>query len=205
MNWPTLIVRAALVVTLATLAVGCKKGNKSLTPIPVSGDSYAGGNNSAAGNMMQGDGLGSGDSLNGGNFPNGNDLDGGGYGLPDDPNRFAGKDETKLDAETVYFEFDRYTVNASELPKIKRVASMLKGEAAALLRVEGHCDDRGTEEYNRSLGERRALSIRDMLVGEGISPDRITTESWGEDRPAVEGDGEAAHSKNRRGEFVILR
>ena len=59
-----------------------------------------------------------------------NDLDGGGYGLPDDPNRFAGKDETKLDAETVYFEFDRYTVNASELPKIS-AASMLKGEAAS--------------------------------------------------------------------------
>jgi len=205
MNWPTLIVRTALVVTLATLAVGCKKGNKNLTPIPGAGDAYAGSGTGAAGSMMQGDGLGSGDSLNGGNFPNGSDLSGGGYGLPNDPNRFAGKDETKLETETVYFEFDRYTINASELPKVRRVADILKSKSAALLRVEGHCDERGTEEYNRSLGERRALSIRDMLVEEGISPDRITTESWGEDRPAVDGNDESAHGKNRRGEFVLLQ
>jgi len=72
------------------------------------------------------------------------------------------------------------------------------------MRVEGHCDERGTEEYNRALGERRALSIRDVLVQQGISPTRITTESWGEDRPATEGETESAFTENRRGEFVLL-
>ena len=71
--------------------------------------------------------------------------------------------------------------------------------------VEGHCDERGTEEYNRALGERRALSVRDRLVELGVGADRIRTMSLGEDRPADPGFSGDAYQANRRGEFVLLK
>ena len=70
--------------------------------------------------------------------------------------------------------------------------------------VEGHCDERGTEEYNRALGERRALGIRDILLEQGVSADRIRTMTLGEDRPADTNLTETAYRLNRRGEFVLL-
>ena len=69
--------------------------------------------------------------------------------------------------------------------------------------IEGHCDVRGTEEYNRSLGERRALALREELIRLGIEASRVDTISYGEDRPAVAGNDEAAYRKNRRAEFVL--
>ena len=72
------------------------------------------------------------------------------------------------------------------------------------LLIEGHCDERGTEEYNRALGERRALSVREFLVTLGVAPDRVETVSFGEDRPADPGHSSAAWDKNRRGEIVLL-
>ena len=70
--------------------------------------------------------------------------------------------------------------------------------------VEGHCDERGTEEYNRSLGERRALALRELLVAAGVSADRVHTLSFGKDKPVETGHNEAAWSKNRRGEFILV-
>ena len=104
----------------------------------------------------------------------------------------------------VYFEYDRSQVKASEHSKLDAVASFAKGGNRAI-RVEGHCDERGTEEYNRSLGERRALAVREYLVRAGVSADRIDTISHGEDKPAVPGHSEAAWSKNRRAEFKLLQ
>ena len=75
---------------------------------------------------------------------------------------------------------------------------------SAAVQVEGHCDERGTEEYNRALGERRALAAREALIGLGIASDRVDTISYGEDKPAVPGHNESAWSKNRRGAFVLL-
>ena len=72
------------------------------------------------------------------------------------------------------------------------------------LRVEGHCDERGTEEYNRSLGDRRSLAIREYLARAGMDSQMIDSISYGEDRPKVQGHNEAAWSKNRRGEFILL-
>ncbi|HEY3165808.1 MAG TPA: OmpA family protein, partial [Candidatus Binatia bacterium] len=89
--------------------------------------------------------------------------------------------------------------------KLERVASEMKSaHAGKALRIEGHCDERGTEEYNRSLGERRAQSVREYLVRLGMNPTMIQTISMGEERPAVSGHDEAAWSKNRRGELVLL-
>ena len=76
-----------------------------------------------------------------------------------------------------------------------------KGELQVL--IEGHCDERGTDEYNLALGERRALAVRRYLVALGISADRLHTISYGEEKPAVLGSDEAAWSKNRRAEFKV--
>jgi len=108
-------------------------------------------------------------------------------------------------AYIVYFEFDRSTVKEGERAKVEAVAAYLKTAPAdnALL-VEGHCDERGTEEYNRALGERRALALREYLINLGIGAERIRTISYGKDKPLEAGHDEAAWSKNRRGEFLLL-
>lgn len=113
-------------------------------------------------------------------------------------------DREALKAQTVYFDFDRYSVRKSERPKLEKVAEALKKEPKNSVLVEGYCDERGTEEYNRSLGERRALAVREYLVMLGISPERVFTMTFGKDRPVELGHNEAAWSKNRRGEFVLL-
>src|SRR3954463_5839511 len=106
--------------------------------------------------------------------------------------------------DTVYFEFDKATVKSSETHKLDSIASRMKGLQGKALRIEGHCDERGTEEYNRSLGDRRALALREYLVRAGIDYQMIDTISYGEDRPLNPGHNEAAWSKNRRGEFVVI-
>jgi peptidoglycan-associated lipoprotein len=109
-----------------------------------------------------------------------------------------------LQADTVYFDFDSSVIKAGEQSKLSAVADYLKNNPSAAVRIEGHCDERGTEEYNRSLGERRALALREALAGRGVDPTRVDTVSFGKDRPADPGHNEAAWSKNRRGEFVVL-
>ena len=136
------------------------------------------------------------------------------YNLPADgggvssvPLRDAGpflEDRDIFASEIVYFDYDSATVNSSEMPKLETVASYLQREPGALLRLEGHSDERGTDEYNRALGERRALSIREFLSALGVTVDRAETISYGEDRPAMVGSDEISWAKNRRGEFVVL-
>ena len=114
------------------------------------------------------------------------------------------EDAKMFEADTVYFDFDSAAIKTSEKAKIETVASYLKGSSSQAIKVEGHCDERGTEEYNRALGERRALAVREALVRAGIGPERIDTISYGEDRPMDSGHTEAAWKKNRRGVFVVL-
>jgi peptidoglycan-associated lipoprotein len=128
----------------------------------------------------------------------------GGYALPIDPDTGMRRDENFFAANTVYFDFDRSSIRSGERSKIEAVASHLNANPAHRVKVEGHCDERGTEGYNLALGERRALSVREYLINLGISPDRIYTISWGEARPADPGRTEAAYARNRRGEFILL-
>ena len=114
------------------------------------------------------------------------------------PNRDEFKDQT------VYFEFDKSTVNPGEISKLEEVVRRMKGFPGKALRVEGHCDERGTEEYNRSLGDRRALSIREKLVQLGLDATMIPTITFGEEKPVDPGHTDAAWSKNRRGELILL-
>jgi peptidoglycan-associated lipoprotein len=128
----------------------------------------------------------------------------------DNPLPDAGQfDKYTQDAEifkayTVYFDFDSSVLKASEKPKMASVADHLKANPTCAVRVTGNCDERGTEEYNRSLGERRALAAREELIRLGVNPKMIDTISYGKDRPAVVGHDEAAWSKNRRDEFILL-
>ena len=103
----------------------------------------------------------------------------------------------------VYFGYDSFQLAPEEVSKIEKVAEHLNQNARTVLIVEGHCDERGSNEYNLSLGEQRALSVRSYLVGLGISADRIQSRSFGEERPAVQGTGESAWRLNRRGEFAL--
>ena len=218
----TILFKVSLFLILLVAVAGCRKKPKSLTQIPGSQGAIVGsgepagmidGSGAYSGGYQGSDPMGGG-TLDGSAFPEGSDVDfnnmngsdGGGTALPDrDRMANASEDRETLAAYTVYFDYDRFSIRPEELAKVEAVADFLSAETTAMVKIEGHCDERGTEEYNRSLGERRALSVREVLMRLGVSPDRVTTESWGEDRPAVEGQNEAAYSKNRRGEFVILR
>lgn len=208
-----------LIVALSVAGAGCKNTPKNVTPIPR-------GTSGPVGNPSTPPPIGNTNPFNNSN-PNG----GSGRPLPTNPNQggqdiandptikpteqnpledgirnpgVRSEDRAMFAADTVYFEYDRATLKASESDKVKRVADFLKGNPLHDLAVEGHCDERGTEEYNRSLGERRALAVRESLVSLGISGSRITTTSFGEDQPADPGHDDKAWEKNRRGEFIIL-
>jgi peptidoglycan-associated lipoprotein len=115
------------------------------------------------------------------------------------------EDSAALKTETVYFDFDSSVIKTGEKSKISRVADYLKTNLGKAVRVEGNCDERGTEEYNRSLGERRALAVREELVRLGLDPARVDTKTWGKDNPANDpGHDESAWKKNRRDEFIVL-
>jgi peptidoglycan-associated lipoprotein len=114
------------------------------------------------------------------------------------------EDAQALKAETVYFDFDSSVIKASEKPKAAAVADYLKANKGKAVRVEGNCDERGTEEYNRSLGERRALALREELIRLGIGPTEVDTISYGKDRPAAQGHDESAWKQNRRDDFIVL-
>jgi peptidoglycan-associated lipoprotein len=105
----------------------------------------------------------------------------------------------------VYFAFDSYVLPPSEISKIEQVAQHLKTNMAQVLVVEGNCDERGSNEYNLSLGENRALAVRSHLVNLGIAAERVQTRSYGEEKPAVAGAGEEAWRLNRRCEFSLFQ
>lgn len=105
---------------------------------------------------------------------------------------------------TVHFDYDSSAIKSGERSKVRSVADHLKANATTAVRIDGHCDERGTEEYNRSLGERRALALREELIKLGIDPTRVDTKSLGEDQPVNPVHNEQAWRENRRGEFILL-
>jgi|TARA_B100000809_G_scaffold257339_1_gene298739 peptidoglycan-associated lipoprotein len=100
-------------------------------------------------------------------------------------------------SSSVYFSYDNYNIDSIGSEKIKTLASLVKKNGANV-RVEGHCDERGTREYNLALGERRANAIAELLIINGVSSNKITTVSYGEEKPASRGSNEKSWSKNRR-------
>jgi|GEM_PF-161907 len=111
--------------------------------------------------------------------------------------------ESKL-LKDIHFDFDRYDIRPEDAEILKENAALLIKYPDKRIQIEGHCDERGTAEYNLALGERRAQSARDFLISLGIAPNRITTISYGEEKPLDPGHNEEAWAKNRRCHFVIL-
>lgn len=105
------------------------------------------------------------------------------------------------DLRTVYFALDSWTLDEAAHAVLDFDAKLLRDNAGMVVRVEGHCDERGTVEYNISLGQKRADAVRDYLVGAGVAENRLSTLSYGKERPAVDGHDDAAWAKNRRAEF----
>ena len=104
----------------------------------------------------------------------------------------------------IHFDFDRYDIRPEDTQILKENAALLSKYPQVKVQVEGHCDERGTNEYNLALGERRASAAKKYLLSLGISTDRISSISYGEEKPLDTGHDEEAWSKNRRGHFVIL-
>lgn len=122
--------------------------------------------------------------------------------MPFDQNRERISDTTLT---PVYFGYDSFQLAPAEVTKIERAADYLTGNARAVVIVEGHCDERGSNEYNLSLGEQRAQSVRSYLINLGIATERIQTRSYGEEHPAAQGSGESVWSLNRRCEFALFK
>jgi peptidoglycan-associated lipoprotein len=106
--------------------------------------------------------------------------------------------------ETVYFDFDKSDLSQDARKALSKNADILmKSKPAAKVKIEGHCDERGSAEYNLALGERRAKSAMQYLITLGVQTGRLSVISYGKEKPAVQGSDEEAWAKNRRAEFVI--
>lgn len=210
LNKLVLPVAFALVATLAG-TTGCKHGfNGDITKLPghrppAIADNNNLGNSLAPGGQLPGGpnagGLGTGSEQP---IPGtGKDTKPGGGELPSNWDPYnMNQDRDKLAASTVHFKFDSAVVQDNEQSHVAEVGQSLTSDPTAKLLIEGHCDERGTEEYNRSLGERRALALREALARIGVDPMRIRTISYGKDQPVDPGHDEAAWAKNRRGQFI---
>ncbi len=110
--------------------------------------------------------------------------------------------ESKL-LKDIHFDFDKYDIRPEDAEILKGNVVLLMKYPNVKIQIEGHCDERGTNEYNLALGERRANSTKKYLISIGISPDRISTISYGEERPVDPGHNEEAWAKNRRAHTVI--
>jgi len=106
--------------------------------------------------------------------------------------------------QRIHFDFDKYFIREDAKPVLKENAQWLKKWESVRILIEGHCDERGTEEYNLALGEKRAKSTRDYLISLGISPDRMEIISYGKSQPLDPGHNEVAWQKNRRAQFTII-
>ena len=111
----------------------------------------------------------------------------------------------RLGMPIIYFKYDSDVLVAKEAEKLNKIAEHLERYPNLGLVIEGHCDQRGTDEYNRALGERRANAIRAYLANRGLADNRIKTISYGKDKPAVDGSGEEVWKKNRRGVPVPMK
>jgi peptidoglycan-associated lipoprotein len=190
----TLIYSLALVLAVGLAATGCKHNTGRVTPLPA-------GMTPPPPTDYNPNTLPPGPTINNsGENPNAN-------GIPmGDANLINGMipDRAALAAYTIHFAFDSAVIRGTEHASLQSVASALAADPNTKLLVEGNCDERGTEEYNRSLGERRALAAREALAKLKVDPSRIFTRSYGKDKPADTGHDESAWQKNRRDDFVLL-
>ncbi len=114
-----------------------------------------------------------------------------------------GEFDSAVSQDRIFFDFDKYVVRPDAKLVLTRWVDWIKQHPQHLITLEGHADERGTREYNLALGEKRANAVKEFLVAQGVSPDQITTLSYGKERPAVTGAGETAWAQNRRTVAVV--
>lgn len=107
-------------------------------------------------------------------------------------------------AAMIHFDLDRSNIRPDDMASLDQKVAILQANPDLRIRIGGHCDERGSDEYNLALGNRRAQAAKQYLVSHGIDASRIETQSWGEERPAVDGHDESAWSQNRRDEFEVI-
>jgi len=117
----------------------------------------------------------------------------------------APAEEAKSIFRDVLFDYDKYDIRSDARPSLDAVAAYLGSNKGVNIVVEGHCDDRGTNEYNLALGEKRAKSAKNYLTSLGVSPDRMIVITFGEEKPACTEQNEACWQQNRRAHFVIVK
>lgn len=108
-------------------------------------------------------------------------------------------------ADRVFFAFDSHALSSEARATLQRQAAWLRRHPEAGFTIEGHADERGTREYNLALGDRRARTASDLLLQQGIAPSRITTISYGKERPEALGSNEASYAENRRAVSIVIR
>ena len=113
-------------------------------------------------------------------------------------------EELKSALNKIYFDFDSYKLSGAARSDLVKNAEMLNKYPAGKVRIEGNCDERGSDEYNLALGEKRAKAAMQYLVTSGIPAERLSVISYGKEKPADPGHDEAAWAKNRRDEFVVI-
>jgi peptidoglycan-associated lipoprotein len=185
------VLTVGLLLTL--VAAGCKRNPKNVTVLPA--------NSGVAGSGVPDTGM-------SGTLPANPGTEGSGVtGIPaNDPGSHLNwpRNESFFEANTVHFAYDSSVVRSEDKSKIAAVADHLKANPGTAVEVEGHCDERGTDEYNRALGERRALAVREELVALGVEAKRVDTISYGRQRPIDNSGTEEGRSRNRRGVFILL-
>lgn len=117
----------------------------------------------------------------------------------------AGSDSGKIDGlNTIYFDYDKSALTATAKKTLAGNVAWMKSKSGSKMQIEGHCDARGSIEYNLSLGERRAQAVKAYMVSLGIAGNRLSVISYGKEKPVAMGDSEDAYSKNRRANFLPL-
>ena len=151
------------------------------------------------------DGAGSGTGVNDSTVRSETTANGGSEKIDASPMNFAaaGSDAGNIEGlKSIFFEYDKSTLSAEEKEKLTNNVAWMKKNSSSKLTIEGHCDQRGSNEYNLSLGERRANAVKQMMQSMGLAVGRITTVSFGEEKPLMQGESEEAMAKNRRANFV---
>jgi peptidoglycan-associated lipoprotein len=173
---------------LVTMLIAVLAGCKSATPKP-----------------QLGEGTGIDDSIDQSAIEGEGSMGGTDTGTPEGtrPDLSGGVDYSKW--EPIYFEYDSAAIQSQDRGTLEDIAGYLKDHSGQKLLIEGHCDERGTPEYNRTLGQRRANAARDYLIKLGVSPSQISTISYGEEKPEDSGHDEAAWAKNRRDVFGLVK
>lgn len=172
----------SLALALAVLAAACSKKTPTTTPPPNQGGTPSGGTSG-----------GTPSNPGGGTRPD-----------PDAGAAAVTADLLRAMQEPIYFDYDQDAVRADGQPTLDRKAAIMLANPALRIRIGGHADDRGSDEYNLVLGNKRATAAKRYLESKGIDGGRIETISYGEERPVDSGQNEAAWAKNRRDEFEIL-